>query len=88
MNQTEIVKRITSICAEFDAREKQVGIKFARLELARAMAENEASTTETLAAYKKVAEAARWANGYLIRNGKEYTVLDAALKELDKVTNG
>jgi hypothetical protein len=39
-----------------------------------------------LGAYKKVAEAARWANGFLLRIGKEHEPLIEALDELDKVT--
>ena len=41
--QTKIFKRIEEICGEFDARVQQVGLEVARLELAKALAENEDS---------------------------------------------
>lgn len=43
-SQTPIVKRIDSICAEFDARIVEVGVPFARAELAKALAEEESRT--------------------------------------------
>ena len=52
MNQSHIVKRIQSICEEFDARVLQVGLAIARLELAKALAECEAN--ETLEKIRKV----------------------------------
>jgi len=41
--QSEIAKRIESICNEFDSRVIDVGLSFARLELAKVLAETEAS---------------------------------------------
>lgn len=43
MDQSEIVKRTEEICNEFDSRLEVVGIAAARLELAKALAEREAS---------------------------------------------
>lgn len=44
MKQSETVKRIQSICEEFDSRVLQVGLAVARLELAKALADREADT--------------------------------------------
>jgi hypothetical protein len=44
MTQSDL--RIESICAEFDARLEQVGVVIARLELAKALAENEETVVE------------------------------------------
>ena len=44
MTQSDL--RIESICAEFDARLEQVGVVMARLELAKALAENEETVAE------------------------------------------
>jgi hypothetical protein len=44
--QSEIVKRIEEICKEFDERLALVGVKIARLELARALAKLEAAQSE------------------------------------------
>jgi hypothetical protein len=41
MNQSDTVKRIESICKEFDNRVEVVGLAIARLELAKALAESE-----------------------------------------------
>ncbi len=41
--QTDMIKRIESICGEFDSRMEEVGISMARLELAKALASCEAS---------------------------------------------
>uniref|UniRef100_A0A6M3K9D9 Uncharacterized protein n=1 Tax=viral metagenome TaxID=1070528 RepID=A0A6M3K9D9_9ZZZZ len=41
MTQSDIVKRIESICYEFDSRVEAVGLAVARLELAKALAECE-----------------------------------------------
>jgi len=43
MNQSDVVKRIESICQEFDSRVNEVGLAIARLELAKALAECEAA---------------------------------------------
>ena len=43
MSQSDIVERIEEICNEFDIRLVTVGVKVARLELAKAFAECEAS---------------------------------------------
>ena len=43
MAQTDTVKRIKSICDEFDRRMEEVGLATARLEVAKALAECEAS---------------------------------------------
>lgn len=43
MLQSDVVKRIESICEEFDSRVAEVGLAIARLELAKALAENEAA---------------------------------------------
>jgi len=43
MNQSDVVKRIESICQEFDSRINEVGLAIARLELAKALAECEAA---------------------------------------------
>ncbi len=43
MNQSKIIERTEKICNEFDGRAADVGIKIARLELAKAFAEQEAS---------------------------------------------
>ena len=43
MKQSDIVKRIKSICDEFDSHMIEVGLAIARLELAKALAECEAA---------------------------------------------
>jgi len=43
--QTEIIKRIEEICDKFDIRVTEVGMPLARIELAKAFAECEASKT-------------------------------------------
>ena len=43
MTQSGIVKRIESICDEFDSRVEEVGLAIARLELAKVLAECEAA---------------------------------------------
>jgi len=43
---SDTTKRIESICGEFDVRVGQVGLAIARLELAKALAENEAQLAE------------------------------------------
>ena len=52
MNQSEVVKRIKGICDEFDSRAEEMGLPFARKELAKALAEKE----RELEHWKKVAE--------------------------------
>lgn len=41
-----MIQRINEICAEFDDRVKEVGLKFARLELAKSLAEAEERAKE------------------------------------------
>ena len=45
---TKIVKRIESICHEFDARAESLGVAFARLELAKALAKSEERLTRLI----------------------------------------
>lgn len=47
--QSETIKRMESICAEFDARVGMVGLSFARLELAKRFAETEADLSDSTA---------------------------------------
>ena len=55
---SDTVKRIKSICEEFDSRIETVGVAISRLELAKALAENE----EQLAAME--ADRDDWKTGY------------------------
>lgn len=47
-SQSRIIKRTKEICDEFDARVNTVGISFARLEIAKVLAETEANLKEAL----------------------------------------
>jgi tellurite resistance protein len=70
--------RVESICAEFDARLEQVGVAMARLELAKALAENE----------KTIVELAELKMDYAIKGGEmlvEITQLRSSLDEARKV---
>ncbi len=49
MEQTRIIERIAEICREFDGRVEDVGITFARVELAKALAEAEAENARLTA---------------------------------------
>ena len=53
MNQSDVVKRIESICQEFDSRINEVGLAIARLELAKALAECEAAQLKRAADGRK-----------------------------------
>jgi len=43
MNKSDVIKRIESICQEFDSRVEGVGLAIARLELAKVLAECEST---------------------------------------------
>ena len=59
MNQSETVKRIESVCKEFDSRVNDVGLAIARLELAKAMVEHEAESAGRLKSLFEKQEDAR-----------------------------
>jgi hypothetical protein len=66
--------RVESICAEFDARLEQVGIAMARLELAKALAENE----------KTIVELAELKMDYAIKGGEMLAEITQLRVELER----
>jgi len=75
MEQTKIIERIAEICREFDGRVEDVGITFARVELAKALAEAEAENARLTAEAAWIPVTERLPENETSDIGEEYIVL-------------